>query len=435
MPPERTIIVGGGWAGISAAIHLTRNNQPVTLIEAADQLGGRARMVMFGDTPVDNGQHIALGAYRNLLELLKIIGLEESRVLKRLPLSLRMTGKQGIVNLSALRLPAPLHLLLAFLNARGVDTRDKLKTITSWMRLVSLDDDPDMTVARLLQRSGQPQVLSDYIWEPLCIAALNTSVAKASAKVFQRVLRDAFMRQRADSDLLFPRYDMGRTLPLPAGEWLRSKGVNIMKNTRVTGLVTDTGKITGVRLGEETLDARRVIFATNPWTTVSLCSKVNLLAPVCEKINQLDYEPIATVYLKYAKPVLLNPVMQGYVNSTIQWLFDRRITSHPKIVAAVISADGEHNRMDKNTLVRKVLDEIRHHTCLKEDPLNSMVIREKRATFSATPAAEKLRPGNRTALQGCWLAGDYTDTGYPATLEGAVISGKQCVQAMLQPAA
>jgi monoamine oxidase len=138
------------------------------------------------------------------------------------------------------------------------------------------------------------------------------------------------------------------------------------------------------------------------------------------------------VYLKYRKSVLLEPTMLGLADSVTQWLFDRRITSHPKIVAAVISADGEHAAMDKAELVKTVIDDIRKNTPLQDDPVDSMVIREKRATFSATPQAETLRPANATELEGCWLAGDYTKTGYPATLEGAIISGKTAAQQVLQ---
>ena len=437
MPPEvaankPVVIIGGGWAGISTAIHLANNNVPVTLIEAAETLGGRARMVMFNDLPVDNGQHIALGAYRNLLELLKIIEVEERLVLSRLPLSLTVKGDETTVKLNAPRLPAPLHLLLAFLRAEGLTASDKLATMLNWLRLVGVRPLKDMTVSQLLHCTGQPQRVIHYLWEPLCIAAMNTHPDIACARVFQRVLKDAFTRRRADSDILLPRYDMGRLLPQPAMKWLTAKGVNVISGQRARQIEIADNRVHGVVLDKMTIETSRLIIATNPWGCASLIKPIEVLQPLHDKLLQFNYEPIATVYLKYRKSVLLEPTMLGLADSVTQWLFDRRITSHPKIVAAVISADGEHAAMDKAELVKTVIDDIRKNTPLQDDPVDSMVIREKRATFSATPQAETLRPANATELEGCWLAGDYTKTGYPATLEGAIISGKTAAQQVLQ---
>lgn len=436
MPPgseqKPVVIIGGGWAGIAAAIHLSLHQQAVVLIESANQLGGRARMVMFGDVPVDNGQHIVLGAYRHLLELFRIIGLDEKMVLSRQPLSLYVNGDQGTVVLKAPKIPAPFHLLLAFVKAQGLNVSEKSTTIFNWLRLIGHRAEADMTVSELLQQTGQSEKVSHYLWGPLCIAALNTLPQKSSARLFQRVLKDSFMRRRADSDILLPRFDMGRVLPQPAQTWLQQRGVSLLTGKRVSSLLTEDDRIIGVQVGDETIESDRVIIATNPWGCASLTQSIPALRAIGEKLDQLEYEPITTVYLKYKKSVLLNPTMQGFVDTTIQWLFDRRMTSHPKILAAVISADGEHAGLGKDELVNLVIAEIKANTHLQEDPLDSLVIREKRATFSATPAAEKLRPKNQTPLKGCWIAGDYTDTGYPATLEGAIISGKRCATQILK---
>ena len=129
---------------------------------------------------------------------------------------------------------------------------------------------------------------------------------------------------------------------------------------------------------------------------------------------------------------MLDPTLLGLADIVTQWIFDRRITSHPKSVAAVISADGAHVKMSKEELVNTVIADIKANTTLQHDPVDSMVIREKRATFTATPAIERLRPENKTALEGCWIAGDYTNTGYPATLEGAIISGKAAAKEIIK---
>lgn len=420
-------VVGAGWAGLSAAIHLTQSGHEVTLLEAARQPGGRARMVMFDDLPVDNGQHILLGAYSNILELLSIIGLDESFVLSRKPLSLHVKGAETHVSLNAPALPAPLHLLIAFIRAQGLGTGDKVATMLNWLRLINADSRQDMTVTELLHCTGQPERVCHYLWNPLCIAALNTAPEIASARLFQNVLRDSFMRRRADSDMLLPRYDMGRLFPQPASDWLKQKGVNIRFQERVNQLTIQDGAITGIKTSHQEMATDCVVLATNPWQTAELLQD-DAVADICQHLQQIEYEPISTVYLRFPRSLRLQPAMLGLADSTTQWLFDRRITSHPKILAAVISAAGEHASMDKAALIEQVMQDVRQYTDINMEPEASLVIREKRATFSATPATERLRPDNMTPIKGLYLAGDYTQTGYPATLEGAVISGKLASQ-------
>lgn len=437
MPPDTPsekpiVIIGGGWAGLSAAIHLARQNRAVTLIEAADQPGGRARMVMFGDLPVDNGQHIALGAYRNLLELFRIIGLRESLVLRRLPLSLNVIGDETSMVLKAPEVPAPLHLLIAFLRAAGLTTADKIRTLCNWFRLVGADTHHDMTVTELLHCTNQSAHVSRFLWFPLCIAALNTHPDKASARLFQGMLKDVFMRKRADSDLLLPRYDMGRVLPQPALDWLSQHNVSVITRQRVTGLQLARNKVCGVIANHQTLSTGRVIVATNAWNAARLTANIPDLSTLHGNLRRFEYEPITTIFLKYTRAVMLEPAMQGYTDKLTQWVFDRRLTSQPRVIAAVISADSECLSMSKDDLVQTVINDIKTASGLQDEPTDSLVVREKRATLSATPEMEKLRPANVTAVKGLVLAGDYTQTGYPATLEGAVISGKQAADEVLR---
>ncbi len=430
MPPDTTpekpvVIVGGGWAGLSAAIHLAHQGRAVTLIEAAGQSGGRARTVMFGELPVDNGQHIALGAYHHLLELLDIIGLHESLVFSRLPLSLNIMGDAVSVTLKAPGLPAPFHLLGALLCAKGLTVTDKGRTLFNWFRLIGADTRHDMTVTELLHGTGQSERVSHFLWIPLCIAALNTHPDTASAGLFQRVLKDTFMRQRKSSDLLLPRHDMGKMLPQPAQDWLTRHNVKIFTRERVIGLQLNRNEITGVITNRQALPAEQVVLATNAWGAAQLIEGIPGLSRLHKNLLQFDYESITTVFLRYAKAVMLEPVMQGYADRFTQWVFDRRITGQPEMIAAVISADSRYSNMDKDELVKTVINDIKTVSKLPNEPTDSLVVRERRATFSATPKMERLRPTNATALNGLTLAGDYTQTGYPATLEGAVMSGRQ----------
>ncbi|TNF91890.1 MAG: hypothetical protein EP297_14740, partial [Gammaproteobacteria bacterium] len=406
-------------------------NLDITLIESANTLGGRARTVMFDDVPVDNGQHIAIGGYRSMLSMLRRIGLDEERVFLRWPLKLDVRSNDDAVQLNAPSLPAPLNLLLAFMNAKGLSRQEKTQTILNWSRLIKPVSD-DMTVTDLLKHANQAARVSHYLWEPLCLAAMNTPAETSSAVVFQRVLKDAFGRKRKDSDLLIPRYDLGRVIPVPAQDYLKQKKITIRTGDRVTNLLTEDGKITGVQMGYETLLASHVIIATNPWSCAGLVEPVTELNDLHSRLQQFTYEPITTVYLKYSRAVLLHPAMLGLVDHSSQWLFDRRLTGLPKMIASIISGDGAHMQMSRDEVASKVKSEVDKWRSDIGEPIDQLVIREKRATFSATPAIEKLRPSNRTMLSGCWLAGDYTNTGYPSTLEGAVMSGKLCAQEFIE---
>ena len=228
------VVVGAGWAGLAAAAHLVDSGRRVTLIEAARQPGGRARSAKFDGLTVDNGQHIALGAYRDLLKTCQRIGLDESRVFRRMPLRLHVRGDETTVALRAPRLPAPLHLLAAFAGARGLDWADKRNTLLHWPALIRATQ-AELTVAELWRRADQAERVCRYLWRPLCIGALNTYPEQASARLFQAVLKDAFMRRRADSDILLPRRDLARVFPRPAVEWLSRRGANIILGARVVG--------------------------------------------------------------------------------------------------------------------------------------------------------------------------------------------------------
>ena len=179
-PDTDIVIVGGGWAGLSAAVHLAQAGRQVTVLEAAPTLGGRARQVNLDGLPLDNGQHLLLGAYTQVLRMLETIGLQESRVFLRLPLDLNMR-ESGMpeVSLSSLFLPAPFHLLAGLLTARGMSGKDRLQALPGLARLMRWNGPEDMPVSRLLHEHRQPDTLIRQLWVPLCLATLNTHPAEA----------------------------------------------------------------------------------------------------------------------------------------------------------------------------------------------------------------------------------------------------------------
>ncbi|MCW8827506.1 MAG: hydroxysqualene dehydroxylase HpnE [Gammaproteobacteria bacterium] len=434
---ERVIIAGAGWAGMAAALELDRHNIPVTVLESAPRLGGRARTVVLDDTLLDNGQHLLIGAYHETLRVLALMGLKEQEVLHREPLHLEVLGHQGSFSISASKLPAPLHLVWGLLSARGITPADKLHALRMSLSLAlkGYRLEQDISVAALLDRHRQGSALVRSFWQPLCLATLNTPLHQASATVFLRVLQDSFSHAHRDSDLLIPRVPLGKLFCESAAGVLERKPHNrLCLRTRVTGVAQENGMLSAQIGDAETHTGGDLILATSPAAASRLLAPLPQSAAQAQAsaIAELGVQPIATVYLYYPDAPALSFPMLGLDGTVSQWIFDRRICNQHGWYAVVISAEGEHCQWDKEQLAREVqqeLGEILPHWPATAD--KNVVIREKRATFECRVDIESLRPDNTTAVDGLWLAGDYTATGYPATLEGAVRSGVQCARRII----
>jgi len=428
------IIVGAGWAGLAAALELDHHDIPVTVLESAAQPGGRARSVVSGGHCIDNGQHLLIGAYRETLRLLELLGIREADVLQREPLRLQVHGAESTLELKAPPLPAPLHLAWALLRAKGCSRRDRLAALRMSLALgvSGFSLDREMSVSELLQHHRQGEELVRGFWEPLCLATLNTPPAIASARVFLRVLKDSFSQNRRDAELLIPRVPLGELFPQTALRHLGRHDRNTVRlGERVTGLAIADGKIEGVTTRQGQLSGSDVILAVSPEAATRLLAPVSALQPLAADIARLGSQPIVTVYLQYPPGHRLTQTMLGMSGTLSQWLFDRGVCGQPGLIAVVVSAGGGHMAWDNDRLIREIRAELRGRFPRWPEAQALSVIREKRATFECRVGIEALRPANATAVKGLWLAGDYTDTGYPATLEGAVRSGVECARRLI----
>ncbi len=423
-------IIGGGFAGMAAAVSLTRQGVPVTLFEAGRQLGGRARSVPLNDLTLDNGQHILLGAYRKTLELIDFLHPQQPPYL-RLPLMLEVPDR---FRLEAARLPAPWHLLAAILRAEGISWRDRISLVGFFSRLKRQrfklkQDEP---LLDFLQRHEQSRHLRQWLWEPLCLAALNTPPGIASAQLFINVLRDSLLGAAADSDMVLPLRPLGELFPVPAGRWLSQQGGTLHTGCRVNRIRQETsGFSIHSPLGVQAFS--HVICATAPQHTATLLPDTPLLDDVRHMLDRFDFQPIYTVYLQYAHGThLRRPLYALPPGRMAQWLFDRgQLTGEEGLFAAVVSAHGSHVELTHDEIASRADEEIRSALMpALPAPLWYQVIAEKRATFAAVPHLE--RPAQNTRLQDFYLAGDYTAGDYPATLEGAVRSGLQCAASVMR---
>jgi squalene-associated FAD-dependent desaturase len=417
-------VVGAGYAGLAAAVELGTRGIAVTVFEAGRILGGRARRLEVDGLALDNGQHILSGAYRETLRLMRLVGVDADQALLRLPLALIYPGK---LRLAAPRLPAPLHLAWALARARGATGAEKLGAMQfmNCLKTARFELHRDISVAELLDDHSQHGVFRRLVWEPLCVATLNTPAERASARVLLNVLRDTLGARRAASDLLLPRVDLTRLFPEAAAEFLHSRGGEVRTATRI-GTISRDGS--GFALGSAAQGSySHVVVAVAPQHLAGLVEGLPELAEIRAAVAAFDYEPILTCYLAYDESVTLQAPMLGMDGGLTQWLFDRgRCGGPPGLLAAVISARGRHLELDHEALAAKVSAETAALLGRPLTPRWTRVIEEKRATFACTP--NLVRPPCDTPLPGLYLAGDYVASDYPATIETAVRSGVRCAE-------
>lgn len=415
---RRVAVVGAGYAGMAAAVALAAGGMPVTVFESGPVPGGRARRVLTEAKTLDNGQHILIGAYTSLLQLMRQVGVPRDAML-RLPLDLRYADG---FRLHARRLPWRAGLLAGLLFARGVPLAERLSAarFMASLQASGFAAEEGLTVEKLLERHAQRGRLVHYLWGPLCVSALNTPPGQASARAFLVVLRDALCGEAGASDLLLPRRDLSKLFPEPAAEFVRAHGGE-------------------VRFGDpvRSLEALRQEFAA-----IIVAVGPHQLKPLFgEDAPRFSYQPIFTCYLQYPERVGLPFPMLGLAEGLVQWVFDRgALMGELGRLACVISAQGDHQQMSLDELAGRCHEELARVLPHLPAPSWTRVIAEKRATVACLA-------GSRNALdsmekkfiqkkQGSevLLAGDYTDPEYPPTLEAAVRSGLRAAEQALRAA-
>jgi squalene-associated FAD-dependent desaturase len=389
---KHVAIVGAGYAGMAAAVTLAERGVPVTVFETGPVPGGRARRVTIEGRELDNGQHILLGAYSELLRLMRLVGVPSDALL-RLPLELRYADGFRLRGASGL------------LFAGKIPFRERVDAVRFMLSLKrnSFRLPEDISVSALLRQHRQNGVIGHYLWRPLCVSALNTPPDQASARVFATVLRDSLAGPSGASDLLLPRVDLSRLFPEPACAFVSRNGGEVRTNSPVRDIAAIQREFSAV------------IVAVGPHQLKTL---LPALAP------DYEYQPIYTCYLQYPATVKLPLPMLGLANGLVQWAFDRgALTGERGLIACVISAQGDHQQMAQDELAATCHRELASAIEDLPDVQWSRVIAEKRATIICTPAMKALKL--KFPIPGVVLAGDYTDPDYPPTLEAAVRSGSR----------
>jgi hydroxysqualene dehydroxylase len=443
------IVIGGGCAGFAAATALAHSGARVLVLEARPGLGGRATAFTDPETGerVDNGQHVLMGCYTETLALLARIGASD-RVRWQSGLRIPMYDRAGHHSVLSLpSLPPPLHLLAGVLAWDALTWSERLSVLkigskirpsASSERSAFAAVEPRLRRDRLgvsvrawLEQHGQAPRLCELLWEPLALAALNQSIDQAEASLFIGVLERVFGPDPAAAALVLPAVPLDQMYAEPAREWLVERGHAVRVNAPARVLVDGT-RVRGVRIRDEVIEAP-IVISTVPWH--GLRALFDQAPPQLEQTiadaEALGSLPIVTVNLWFEDAVMHEPLL-GLPGRDFQWIFDRRAivggdASHLSLISSgaetMVSRTNEELAAIALREVREALPGTRASRLRK-----SLAVREKRSTFSLAPDAPP-RPRTETAIKGLLLAGDWIETGLPATIESAVLSGHLAAQA------
>ena len=432
------IVIGGGCAGFSAATALVESGARVLVVEARPGLGGRATAFTDPETGerVDNGQHILMGCYEDTLAFLRRIGASD-RVQWQSGLKVPMIDRAGHHTVLALpALPSPLHFLAGVMAWEALSWSERLSVLKagSAIKPGAGSREPGAageTVRQWLQRIGQAPRLCELFWEPLALAALNQSIDQAEASAFIRVLVRVFGPDPASAAIVLPAVPLDEMYAEPSRAWLEARGSRVRVNAPAK-VAIEGSRVTGVRVRDEFI-AAPVVISTVPWHSFYALfdAPPASLTGTIANATALPSLPIVTVNLWFDAPVMQEPLV-GLPGRNFQWVFDRRAivggeASHLSLISSgaesIVSLPNDAIVALALSEVRSALPAARAATLRK-----SLAVREKRSTFSLAPGAPP-RPQTVTAIEGFLLAGDWIDTGLPATIESAVISGHRSAAA------
>jgi squalene-associated FAD-dependent desaturase len=434
--PE-VIIIGGGFAGLAAATALAAAGRRVLVIEARPQLGGRAathRDPYTGER-IDNGQHVLAGCYDETLEFLRRIGSE--RALRRpATLKVAMLDRSGWRHeLSLPPLSSPFHLLAGVLAWRDLSWNERFAILRVGRHLHRPDRAAaGETVRQWLGRHGQPARLCELFWEPLALATLNQSIGQASAASFLVVISRMLGGDASAATLLVPAVLLHDLYVTPSEAFLSAHRAAI-RTGKPARIGFNGDRLATVVAGDETFTNPLTIAAV-PWFAMKdlLVDPPPVLASLLDTAAALESSPIVTVNVWFDRPVIDDEFI-GLPGRDFQWVFDKRriiggALSHLSLVS---SGAADIVALDNHRLAERALADLRSAIpAVRSAAVRHVsIVRERRATFSLAPSMPP-RPATRTPVSGLLLAGDWMDTGLPATIESAVVSGHRAATAALE---
>jgi hydroxysqualene dehydroxylase len=445
---SRVVIIGGGFAGLAAGVALAESGHTVEILERRAFLGGRAYSFFdpVAQEVIDNGQHLMMGCYHETFQFLRRLGTLDQ-------LAFQERSRVDFVDQAAeqttfecMNLPAPLHLLSGLLRLKGFSWRDKLATLRlgSVIRASqgSSDKFSQMTVEEFLTAYGQSPRMKERFWNVFSIATLNEQPDVAAASLLVKVLQQAFGGSRADSAMVVAKVGLSEIYTEQARAFIEQRGGAVRLRAIAEKLMLVGEHCQGVKLQGGELCQGDFYISAIPYFALRPLLPPNVAkVPYFADWDALRSAPIVSINLWFDRSIT-KLGFAGLLGGQLQWLFNKnalikRSRFDTQHISLVISAAHELAEMPKEQLVEMALQEVQQFfpAAKKAQLRHFRVIKEHQATFSASVAAEQTRPNAKTPFANLLLAGDWTNTGLPATIESAVLSGHRCAAIINQAAA
>ena len=425
-------VVGGGIAGLSAAVFLAEKGFKVTLVEASPKLGGRTYSFFdkkFGGV-IDNGQHILASWYNDTFKLLKTIGSLDKLSFQK-QLNVEFADIEGTrYSLKASNLPPPLHLAGGIMGYKALNLSDKLsliKLVNGIKKSKWTDSElSGINTDKFFEKTNQTHGVIQKFWEPFIVAVFNARPERTSALLFSQMIKRGFI-DKGGSELVLPNGFLNEIFSEPAREYLNTKNSIVHVNKAANEFCIKDNKVTSAIFKDNTVFESDYFVCAVPFFDMPRLF-ANNYDELFEKRFKLEYSPIVNIHLKFSSHIseIIGSRFIGLLGTVSQWVFKVKEDQ----LCVVISAAEKTAEKTKEDITELAIKELKECIPLLSgiNVVSTRVLKEMRATI--VPDADSLnnRPQNRTKIQNLLLAGDWTDTGLPSTIEGAVKSGKRCAE-------
>ena len=431
---KKVVIVGGGPAGIASSVYLAKRGIKTVLIERSSRLGGRAASFFYPkmDEEVDYGQHVLMRCCTRTIDLLRLLGQDDAVSFQpTLRVAMRSENKAGMI--SSHKLPGALHLLPSLLSYAFLPFQGRISAVRAGLSLL-LADPGDVPFGEWLRDHAQGERAIATLWDPISIATLNARVDEASARAARVVFKRGFFKPHGAEIGLFTR-PLSKVFA-SAVQYLEAHRGRVLFETPVKRIILDKGRAIGVELdGGEVIESRAIISAVSSPDLAQILPPDVATDPFFSRLKGLSYAPIVNVHLWFDRQVMSEPFIIA-VDSPVQAVFDasaahRDQERHHIVISQ--SAATEWIDAPLEEIVDTSVSELQRLLAKARGArvIGSLVIKSRSATFVPAPGVDTLRPTSTTPIKGLFLSGDYTATGWPSTIEGAVRSGINAVDALL----